>query len=289
MSYIKDQDSGYSVPAGVYTSAVNRSGFLYPVMRQIPVFLVLEATMDKEAPPNRGLNRECVAKVLNSDLDAIPEGREASEARAGTRRRGELYSRLERCEGVFPEVGAYLHSSDVYNGKHVLIAPARIPQHDQLTFNDVFIHILFHEMTHAYLDSGRNHDLGDRVIEESLSEAVAVSRFEGESLERVLEFASDPGRPAEYTGYVFWLDVFRMTTPKVVTDLVKRNRIPYVYLASPQVLVTHPLFRTPVRALDPHELLHYWGHVVYEELVRYDPNLTLEEHVKQRLVLAILS
>ena len=110
-----------------------------------------------------------------------------------------------------------------------IICPGRIDSKGE-KFRDIFLAVLFHEATHDYLDAVLNINIYNKItfeiIEESLCEAVSLSRFLSKKQRfNVIEFMSNPLRPPEYTGYSYWIEVFRLSSIKKIVDQIKTGNV----------------------------------------------------------------
>lgn len=121
----------------------------------------------------------------------------------------ETMKKMERCLGKCNAVGCYIpHTDDISDKPHILICPERINHRNNVQFQDLLLEIIIHELTHAYFSTGSDlNDLSKHIIEESLCEAYAFSKFE--NTEQLFDFIADPKRPPEYTAFKFWTEISR--------------------------------------------------------------------------------
>lgn len=71
-------------------------------------------------------------------------------------------------------------------------------------FEDLLIYIILHELKHGYFASGTElSDVNKHIIEESLCEAYAFSKFY--DVDNIFDFITNPNRPPEYTSFKFWI------------------------------------------------------------------------------------
>ncbi len=249
---IKDYDSGYTMDKEYEKHIILNGGFLLQKLYSLPVYLVNEETMDKISPPTKGLNRDCVneylERIYNREMKKIKDYGEEEYITMDKWGFGipppgfgqekyfhderPVYSTLDfvdidslySCKtSLYELVGAYVQDDFIDSGKHILICPDRI-RFKGKEFRDIFLAVLFHEATHAYLDtvSNMHNELTFKIIEESLCEAVSLSRFSVKKQRiNVIQFMSDPHRPLEYTGYSYWLEIFRLASIKNIVDQIK--------------------------------------------------------------------
>ncbi len=266
---IKNINSKIAVNRNMNKKAIAKMGFLNSIVSDVPVFLVNEQLMDQISPPKKGLNRECVREILShafksSDNNGLDEGYfsdEEVEKVDGT------WGKMEECRKVlYPSIGVYMNSvmpalvnkytTFKISGRAIFICPERVKANSSSkSFDDIFLAVLFHEFVHAYISGGYSSlKYYEQVIEESLADAISFSRFTDKTeLFNVSKFLSDPGRPAEYTGYVYWTELSRHYPLIEIVDNLKRNRIPLPVFSSIMPFV--------MPFVDPH-ILHHLHHYV---------------------------
>jgi hypothetical protein len=243
-----------------------KSGFLLQTAYATPVYLVSETTMDRVMPPKKMHERVCTREIL----DTIDYGEDFLDPS----KIDEIFEKLSGCKTlIFRYVGAYVQRDDGIDSRpHILICPGRLNASKKAQFNNLFLEVLFHEFTHAYIKSGSRYSNSYyEIIEESLCEAVALSKFTSEKeLSDVLGWTSDPRRPLEYTGYTFWSEAFKVSPVNIVVNDVKYYR-PIFYIAYGGILYTRYLERTLLHILHgmpPHktEIEHLYKAVALEIL-----------------------
>ncbi|MGC9209608.1 MAG: hypothetical protein ACP5GH_07225 [Nitrososphaeria archaeon] len=258
---IKDYDSGYRTPRTIDEKVIGIGGFLTHLAFQIPIYTVSEKTMDELAPPEKVLNRSCLAEMLEGYRDVYYKEEEEEYRRILI-----AFSEsdaLERCrKDIFYPVGAFItrvppHYNDRISVPAIIISPDRVRRWaDSKGKTEAFVNLMslvvLHELAHAYAYNRKNSRSGlgyaAKVIEESLAEATAYSRFSEKDRETGLsELLLDPSRPPEYTSYVYWAEVFTVVDPLHVLLLWKRGIVPAVYF--------YGFLLPPSYLLDYYELL----------------------------------
>lgn len=247
---LKNIDSSIAPPQGLNTKVFAKGGFLVPVSQDIPIYLVNPTTMDIIQPPStKHIDPKCLRK-LNRDIEKHIDLKHEDRMYFMNRPTlSEVYSPIrliEECQQyAYPAIGVYLRKggkslSDaigkLVDSPAIFICPERIVDAckrissrpgPELT-SDIFLAVIFHELSHAYRDSGDRHKtLAEHIVEESLVEAMSISRFiDKKEVEHVTQFIMNPRRPAEYLGAVYWIEISRNIPLMVVADRWREGLVP---------------------------------------------------------------
>ena len=203
MISINDYDTGFNMDSTAIGKLRSKCIILIDQLNSVPIFFVKEETMDNHNSTTC-LRRDCTKEFLMTYEREIENRKWAREENVvGTMKR------MEHCLGKCNAVGCYIQDADDISDKpHILICPERINHRNKNQFQDLLLEIIIHELTHAYFSTGSElNDLSKHIIEESLCEAYAFSKFE--NTEQLFEFISDPKRPPEYTAFKFWIEISR--------------------------------------------------------------------------------
>ena len=203
MISINDYDTGFKMHSTMIAKLRSKCMILIDQLNSVPIFLVKEETMDNHSS-TMCLRRDCIKEFLMTYEREIK-----TREYVRTEDAKETVKRMEHCLGKCNAVGCYIQDPDDISDKpHILICPERINHRNKNQFQDLLLEIMIHELTHAYFSSGSNlNDLSKHIIEESLCEAYAFSKFE--NTEQLFEFITDPKRPPEYTAFKFWTEISR--------------------------------------------------------------------------------
>lgn len=187
MTSFYNKDSSITIPANILDS-VKKSlihSYLNKAWNNLQkIITVNEKTMNEICPPEKRLNLECTREII----------RISEEEHYST---DVFYEKLSTCKQTYYPLGCY----DSKN-KIIYICPERIWKYQYPEI--VFVFTLFHEVTHAYLDSGYNtlaKGISYDVIEESLCNATAYYHMKNKT--KILDLLED--QPAEYRCYTYWL------------------------------------------------------------------------------------
>ena len=199
MISITDYDTKFEMDSKLIGKLRSKSGILIDQLNNVPIFFVKEGTMDKHCS-KLSLKRDCTKEINRSlEMENEPWIREEKAK--------EIIKRLDNCMGKSSAMGCYIPDRDEISDKpHILICPERIKYRNKNQFNDLLLEVLIHELTHAYFSTGGSlKDLSKHIIEESLCEAYAFSKFNNN--EEIFEFMADQKRPPEYTSFKFWTEL----------------------------------------------------------------------------------
>ncbi|MCL5802777.1 MAG: hypothetical protein M1529_03050 [Candidatus Thermoplasmatota archaeon] len=259
---ISNLNSSIPAPDGIDRKVTERMSFLNTVADHVPVILVNEETMDRICPPGIGYDAHCVRELLSqyyqekklADAKDYPGKPEETER---------IWDRIvEKCRHVvFSAIGVYTENippvllgidlKDTGIGKKnsetiwetiennsrkvVYLCPERVMEEaleiskkPQNPFDDIFLYIIFHEYTHAFITKGTNLKKYESVIEESLAAAVAYQRFSTSSeIYNISRFLSNDKLPAEYRSFTFWTEVSRALPLIAIVDKWKRGDLAF--------------------------------------------------------------
>lgn len=245
MISLNDYDTGFSMDPTLIKKLRSKCIILIDQLNNVPIFFVKESTIDNYCT-SECLNPDCPKELLRYYDKRIEEGnitlREAEE----------VIKRLENCLQKCVPIGCYIQQADDISDKpHILICPERIKYRNKYQFQDILIEVIIHELTHAYFSTGADlKDISKHIIEESLCEAYAFSRFE--NTEQIFEFVADQTRPPEYTGFKFWIEI--------------SNNVPLILLMNEW---RNKKYKNFPRVLFPEYLTHSWRRYESLEEVAY--------------------
>jgi len=229
----KNVDSGVKVPANIWDKVGGRLKYLatpitnvpiylinlanLPMLiggevlmyyRNVPIYLVNPSTMDKIKPPETGYDPECVKRSMAKVSDVINRDWE------------EILSKCKRI--TYHTVGVYTEDSPTIREytseketRAIFICPERIYNQTHSKPDIVFQFVVIHELAHAYQGMCKYYTKDwEKVIEESLANAVAYVNFEKTEKNAILEHISQ--QPCEYKGYTFWTSLSRDSEPRIL-------------------------------------------------------------------------
>ncbi len=199
MISINDYDTGFKMDSKLIGKLRSKSAILIDQLNSVPIFFVKEDTMDSHCSL-LSLKRDCTREMVRRS------DRKEEIFRRGEKAK-EIIKRLDNCMGKSSAIGCYIPDQDDISDKpHILVCPERINHRNKNQFNDLLLEVLIHELTHAYFSTGGElKDISKHIIEESLCEAYAFSKFENN--EEIFEFIADQKRPPEYTSFKFWTEL----------------------------------------------------------------------------------
>ncbi|MGP6240459.1 hypothetical protein ACNF40_08675 [Cuniculiplasma sp. SKW4] len=224
---IKDYDSGFVLNEKEKERLIGMSGILKGVLDVIPIYFVKSQTIDKYGSIHWVIKREIFNNAMkkNSNSNLIELAQYFEE---------ELNRGIECTEYTTNSlVGIFLSERDeICKGPHILVCPDKIKEISNMYFEDILMKVILHELSHAFFYMGKkslsggldplsqelnnffntligkettiNHkpNLEEHIVEESLCEAYAFSRFEDFS--NIIDFMTNENRPPEYTSFPFW-------------------------------------------------------------------------------------
>lgn len=207
MISVNDYNTGFNIDKQTLKRLKNMSGILIDQLNGVPIYFVKKETIDEYETP-MCLNRECIKEFVagfwrdNNEWGFMREDEEKPK---------NLMSRLEKCLTNCDTIACYVpHGDAICNEPHILVAQERITYRNKNQFEDTLIAVILHELTHSYFSSGTyKGDISSHIIEESLCEAYAFSRFD--NVENIFGFMTDQRRPPEYTAFKFWSEISRKT------------------------------------------------------------------------------
>lgn len=233
--HIENLNSQQTVSAAEEKRLQQRIDFLLDCFWRTPFYLVDPVTIDLLYPPEKRhiLNEECVREVLESQRGEAEEEHRGDPLEAAERLLGQVAEcRRERGAGeVMIAVGVYLPEllpaqaerirettgRELPSLPSIFVCPERVdewvdkaagrslpPRRRGEARRLLFEAIALHELTHAFAGPGRSRRQSEaqRIIEESLANAVAFSHFEPD--ERPWVSRCFARQPMEYRGYPFW-------------------------------------------------------------------------------------
>ena len=238
MISLNDYDTGYNVEPSFIKKLRSKCIILIDQLNNVPIFFVKESTIDKYCSI-KCLNPDCTKELLTSyyrrnEDENIPYWNEDV---------GDVVKKLESCRQKCIPVGCYIqHADDISDKPHILICPERIKYRNKAQFQDILTEVILHELTHAYFSTGTYlNDISKHIIEESLCEAYAFSKFE--NTEQLFEFVADITRPPEYTGFKFWTEISR-SVPLILIMNEWRNKhykyFPWAVFSDPRYIMMDP-------------------------------------------------
>ena len=215
MISINDYDTGFKMDSKLIGKLRSKSAILIDQLNSVPIFFVKEDTMDSHCSL-LSLKRDCTREMIRR--------RDREEALwIRNQEAKEIVKRLDNCMEKYSAVGCYIPDQDDISDKpHILVCPERIKHRNKNQFNDLLLEVLIHELTHAYFSTGGElKDISKHIIEESLCEAYAYSKFENN--EEIFEFMADQKRPPEYTSFKFWTGL-SIKHPLIILMNVWKNK-----------------------------------------------------------------
>ena len=204
MISINDYDTGIKIEDSSVKRLKAMSGILIDKLNSIPIFFVKEETMDKHCN-STCLRRECFAEIMHGyEIESMEDRNHTSDEKIGT-----LMDRIGGCMGKCIATGCYISQGDeICVEPHILICQERIRNRTKEQFENLLLETILHELSHAYFSNGHgSEDLTTHIIEETLCEAYAFSKFEDSG--DLYEIMSDKRRPPEYTAFKFWIEILR--------------------------------------------------------------------------------
>jgi hypothetical protein len=189
-----------SIPNGTEEVILANIKYLAPKLRDTPIFLVNEDTMDKIYPPEkkRILDKNCLSQTLKRIEDNIIKYLQNSEL---------LTKLLEECRrnivntptiaGVYiPKPNKFIIGLTQQANPVIFLCPERIKswgnsltmckiKNEELIFKTLFILTVYHELAHAYMYIGSKiSNTWERTIEESLANTIAFSLLVSKKLQK---------------------------------------------------------------------------------------------------------
>lgn len=217
MISINDYDTGFKMESNLIRKLKTKCIILIDQLNSVPIFFVKEPTMDKHCS-TKCLRRDCTNDYIMTYKREMENGNLSRKEEVE-----ETMKKLEECRGKCNAIGCYIPTADDISDKpHILICPERINHRNKSQFHDLLLEVIIHELTHAYFSTGNDlNDLSKHIIEESLCEAYAFSKFE--NTEHLIEFIADPKRPPEYTAFKFWTEISR-NMPLILLMIEWKNK-----------------------------------------------------------------
>lgn len=214
MASIKDYDADFHVGVPFVKRLEGMCGILTNQLNEVPIYFVKNETID-QYNTSLCLKRNCTEEALGildkargkDILDLPPNLREMRNTKDIVNKMIELVQeKLEKCLDKRDTIACYVSGDDnICIGRHILVCPEKIKHENYQQFEDLLIFIILHELSHAFLSSGKEiQDISKHIIEESMCEAYAFTRFENTN--NIVDFVTNPQRPPEYTSFKFWLD-----------------------------------------------------------------------------------
>lgn len=225
MHLLTNIDSALASPANIDRWKIYADryiGFLTHTWNRTPVYLINPYAMDEIYPLKRRmlLNEECLKEHYYSRRNREYNN---DRRRHHPEELDRLFKRLQECVRVSDMVvwGVYFRSGNkMYpEAKYpcIFICPERILESAAAELNEtmhkmkldkaldiLFAKVLYHELAHAFMDKADKPDeFWSRIIEESLANAIAWSRFRS-SGHLWLVNRSINGQPLEYKASTFW-------------------------------------------------------------------------------------
>lgn len=200
MISISDYDSGFQIGKPVVKRLEKMSGILIDQLNSVPIYFVKRETIDHHDTP-LCLNRECIMEII--ERYKLEHQVEISNF-INIENIRKLMESARECLGKCDTIACYIADDDnISKGPHILVCHEKIRHSNKKQFEDLLIEVILHELAHAYFSSGTElKDISKHIIEESLCEAYAFSRFE--NFNNIYDFMTDPKRPPEYTAFKFW-------------------------------------------------------------------------------------
>lgn len=217
--------------------AMGRLGFLGELWHRLPVYLVNEELMDYLYPPHKrlGLDEECLKSLIRDNNHNNHNGNFYDEE-AIIRDNQRFWNLASECcrelKDLMIDVGLYCRSLGldqlsiikqqsgiVLNpSAAIFICPERVgkwtdyvlmgfPKYKGSTiFNIIYSKVLFHELTHGFMDSHYKIKIKgcSKLLEESMCNAIAYSRFS--IRERAIMAYAANSQPLEYRAYIHWVE-----------------------------------------------------------------------------------
>ena len=215
MITIRDYDSGFQIDSKVTERLEKMSGILVEQLNTIPIFFVKRDTIDRyNTTPS--LNRECAKEnvmALSKYMEETDFSYHSDNEKKQEQRKFKIKEfvdmqkeKLNGCLIQSDTIACFIATDDdICKGPHILVCDEKINYTSPEEFVDLLIFIILHELTHAFfLSKIELKDVYNHIIEESLCEAYAFSRFD--NVNNIFDFVTDPRRPPEYTAFKFWLD-----------------------------------------------------------------------------------
>lgn len=218
MVTITDYDSGFQIDSKISQRLEKMSGILVEQLNTVPIFFVKRDTIDRyNTTPC--LNRECASEIMravskymeetdfsyHSDNEKEQEQRKLKIKEFVDKQKEKLNVCLIKSDTIACFVAT---DDDICKGPHILVCDEKISHTSSQGFEDFLIFIILHELTHAFFLSKRElEDVYNHIIEESLCEAYAFSRFD--NVNNIFDFVTDPRRPPEYTSFKFWIEPYQ--------------------------------------------------------------------------------
>jgi hypothetical protein len=216
---IKNIDSKINIKRGIERKIAGRITFLGNVYSKIPFYLVNENTMDRISPPEKSYDEECLKEIFKERIyEREYDEKEAIEYLERT------WERIKECsKKVYPAVGVYCKDGVSFlniNESSIFICPERI--YDKKSEPDIiFQKVAIHELVHAYINRNYINDF-EKIIEESLANAIAFLHFNGDEKEEIIEFIN--GEPVEYKGCYYWLKYNEFPDLYFILSSWKKNK-----------------------------------------------------------------
>lgn len=215
MITIRDYDSGFQIDSKVTERLEKMSGILVEQLNTVPIFFVKRDTIERyNTTPS--LNRECAKETVMAvskymdDTDSLYYSDDRKKQEQRKFKIKEIVDmqkeKLNGCLIKSDTIACFVATDDdICKEPHILVCDEKISHTSSQGFEDLLIFTILHELIHAFFLSKRGlEDVYNHIIEESLCEAYAFSRFD--NVNNIFDFATDPQRPPEYTSFKFWID-----------------------------------------------------------------------------------
>ena len=214
MITIKDYDTGFQMDQSTIRRLKSMSGILVSQLNSVPIFFVKDKTIDRCCDIIQGkcLSRKCTDEIMEAyQRENVQRGFLVREEKVV-----DMLEKLGKCLVKYKAIGCYVPDGDeICKDPHILICQERINYRNKKQFEDILLEVILHELTHAYFSTEKDlNDISIHIIEESLCEAYAFSKFN--NTEELFEFMSDQNRPPEYTSFKFWTEMSR-NVPLILT------------------------------------------------------------------------
>ncbi len=196
---IKNINSKINIKRNIQSKIAERITLLGNIYSKITFYLVDEDTMDKISPPEKTYDEKCLKMMFEQYKNNLTQLilRELEKTQ-------QTPSLFENCKTkTYVKLGVYCKNGapflDIYEPS-IFICPERI--YNKPDPDIIFQYVAIHELVHAYINKKYNDD-SEKIIEESLSNAIAFLHFKDKEKENIIKFIKN--QPIEYKGCYYWL------------------------------------------------------------------------------------
>ena len=222
MSLIQDYDADFCLSEQEEKRLAEMAGILNETFQKTPIYFVKIETFEK-------FSRNVSFSLNRSDFKEIMDKQKNNGLRSLMGMLKDKIANYGNLQINQESVAFFSPTGDIISNRpHIIICPGKIRFDQKEVFNDIIICVILHELGHAYFHRTEGNEVAKQelnsffqtltgneqkdkyhidtayhVIEESLCEAYAFSRFTDTT--NIIGFLADQGRPPEYTSFPFWV------------------------------------------------------------------------------------